>query len=63
MKIRFEVILVIFLAISFSDSAILMNNVASRSRKVPGNRKLIFSVDRDEEFKRKDDRERCSVIS
>lgn len=63
MNRHFKLIAVILLALEATHCAILVNNAPSFNPKVPKDRKLIFTWDRDEQFKRREDKERCELKS
>ena len=54
---------IILLALSLAQAAILIPKSREVEVKTPKNRKLLFTLDREEEFKRRDDRVRCELIS
>ena len=63
MNKHFRLFAFIVVALEAAHCAILVNNQPSMNSKVPKDRKLIFTWDRDEEFKRREDRERCRLKS
>jgi hypothetical protein len=63
MNKHFQVLAFILLAAEAARCALLTTGLASLSPKTPKDRKLIFTWDRDEEFNRREDRERCALIS
>jgi hypothetical protein len=63
MNKHFQVIAFVLLAAQATHCALLATNLPNSSLKTPKDRKLIFTWDRDEEFNRREDRERCGFIS
>ena len=63
MNKHFQALAFILLVAEAAHCAILATNLPNRSEKTPKDRKLIFTWDRDEEFFRREDRERCRIIS
>ncbi len=63
MNKHFQVLAFILLAAEATRCALLTTSLSSPSPKTPKNRKLLFTWDRDEEFNRREDRERCELIS
>ena len=54
---------IILLVLTLAQAAILIPKANGIGVKTPKNRKLLFTLDREEEFKRRDDRVRCKLIS
>lgn len=63
MNKHFQALAFILLVAEATRCAILATNQPNPSLKTPKDRKLIFTWDRDEEFFRREDRERCKLNS